>query len=96
MVEQLRQCLREQVAYIEGHVPGLIIVSATLYGRRHIFEGDDGKLYLLKKSAGWDIFTSMLDAMNAITRKPNTYPITPSTRRWADEAAEEYYGRRNK
>lgn len=67
--------LREQIAYIEQHEKGLIITACSMYRRRQVFEGDDGQMYVLIKTAGWDTFDNVMNAIQAIDARPDRYII---------------------
>ena len=79
--------LKDMAGYIESHEPGVMIINARLYAGREIMEGDNGKLYILRALAGWDTFTTMPAAMDAIRAKPMQYPVVKTTKDWAAEAA---------
>jgi len=79
MVSELHSNLKDQISYIEHHA-NVIVVTASMYARRHVFEGDDGKFYVMTEHAGYDAFPDMMASITAIGKAPNKYPLTPKYR----------------
>ena len=79
MTSELHSNLKDQVSYIEQQA-NVIVVTAAMYARRHIFEGDDGKFYVMTEHAGYDTFPDMMTTITAIGKAPNKYPLAPKHR----------------
>jgi hypothetical protein len=80
---------KDDVAYVEHH-GATEVVSVAKYAARHMFEGENGKIYLIKAIAGVDEFDNTLDAMDAVKENPSAYVVnaksSESVRRKTEEA----------
>ncbi len=66
--------LRDQIAYVEQHA-SVEVLSMSKAHARHLFEGSDGKVYVIKTIAGIEGFDSSLDALEAIQKAPSKFVI---------------------
>jgi len=72
--------LRDRIGYVEHH-SGALIVNCKMYRARHIFEADDGNLYVEQSVAGISKFTSLDEALDAINKHPDKYAIAAGVKK---------------
>ena len=66
--------LKDQISYVEHHA-NVEVLSISKAHARHVFEGSDGKVYLIKAIAGIEGFDSSLDAIEAIDETPSKFDV---------------------
>ena len=66
--------LKDQISYVEHHA-NVEVLSMSKAQARHLFEGSDGKVYVIKSVAGIESFDSSLDAFEAIRNHPGAYVV---------------------
>ena len=66
--------LKDQISYVEQQA-NVEVLSISKAHARHVFEGSDGKVYLIKAIAGIEGFDSSLDAIEAIDETPSKFDV---------------------
>jgi hypothetical protein len=69
--------LKDGINYVELHARDGEVVECTMYRRRHVFQTEGGLYWIIKKIAGIDHFTTLIDVADAIDRTPDKYPPVP-------------------
>ena len=66
--------LKDQIAHVEKQA-NVEVLSISKAHARHVFEGSDGRVYLIKTTTGVQGFDSSLDAMEAINETPSKFAV---------------------
>lgn len=66
--------IKQGIAYVEAHSRDGEVINVTMYRRRHIFETDQGRYWLIRKVASVDGFNTLEDVLDAINERPDDYP----------------------
>ena len=66
--------LKDQISYVEQQA-NVEVLSMSKIHARHMFEGSDGKVYLIKVITGVQGFDSTLDALDAVQKTPSKFDV---------------------
>ena len=66
--------LKDQISYVEHHA-NVEVLSISKVRARHVFEGSDGRVYLIDAVAGVHGFNSSVDAFDAVQKTPAKFAI---------------------